>query len=268
MKNNASTITTDECANCDTPALEALKSRVEELEAALADAQCQLVDEKERNKSLESNIKATAEKNDALQRIIHHNPTVTFSWRAREDWPVVFVAGNVRRFGYAPEDFYSGRLKFVDLIHPEDRQRVTQVMLNYCKSQTVNNFIDTYRIITADGRDAWVDHHSWIMRAPDGGITHLEGALLDITDRKTAEIALMESESKFRNLTEMSLVGVYIIQAGQFKYVNPKFAHMFGYQPDEIIGKIDPDALILPKDLQRVTQNIQKRLNGEMESLH
>ena len=78
----------------------------------------------------------------------------------------------------------------------------------------------------------------------------------------------MESESKFRNLTEESLVGVYILQGGDFRYVNPKFARMFGYKPEDIIGKIKPDDLVLPEDLPRVTQNIQKRFSGETESMH
>ena len=159
MKNTASTCIT-EGANTSSSDFESMAVRIEELETALARAQSQLVDEIEKNKSLQSTLKTTAEKNDALRRIIHHNPTVTFSWQASEGWPAVFVAGNVRRFGYSPEDFYSGRLKYADIIHPEDRQRVTREMQGYCQSHTVNNFINSYRIITADGCEAWVDHHT------------------------------------------------------------------------------------------------------------
>jgi PAS domain S-box-containing protein len=241
---------------------------IEKLERALAHAKAELSDGLEKRNSLESRLETIINQNDALRRIIHHNPTVTFSCLAQEGWPVVFVADKVRRFGYTPEDFYSGRLKFTNIIHPEDRQRIIHEMRDDSRNQSADKFIYSYRIITSDGRVAWIDHHTWIHRAPDGGITHLEGALLDSTDRKLAETALMESESKFRNLTEESLVGVYIIQEGRFKYVNPKFAQMFGYRPDEIIDKIDPDALVLPEDLPRVTQNIKKRLSGETGSMH
>jgi PAS domain S-box-containing protein len=250
-----------------TPEPEAKTAYIEDLEQALAYANAKLSNYYEKFNSLESLIEATKEKNAALRRIIHHNPTVTFSCRVEEGWPVVFVAENVSRFGYTPEDFYSGRVKYTNIIHPEDRQRVVGEMRNDSRDQSADKFIYSYRIITSEGRVVWIDHHTWIHRAPDGEVTHLEGALLDITDRKSAETALMESESKFRHLTEESLVGVYIIQEGRFKYVNPKFAQMFGYRPDEMVDKIRPDILVLPEDLPFVTQNLKKRLDGEVGSM-
>jgi PAS domain S-box-containing protein len=247
---------------------EARSAYIEELEQALSHANAKLAEYHEKLNSLETLLDVKKEKNAALRRIIHHNPTITFSFRTEEGWPVVFVAENVRRFGYTPDDFYSGRLKYTSIMHPEDRQRVIREMRNDSLNPSTDKFIYSYRIITADGSVAWIDHHTWTHRAPDGEVTHLEGALLDITDRKAAETALMESESKFRNLTEESLVGVYIIQEGRFRYVNPKFAQMFGYRPDEMIDRIDPDILVLPEDLPGVTQNLKKRLDGEIESMH
>jgi two-component system sensor histidine kinase/response regulator len=261
-------IFTPGCANPGPADPEAWAAYIDELEQALAHANAKLAEYHEKLNSLETLLDAKKEKNAALRRIIHHNPTVTFSCRAEEGWPVVFVAEYVRRFGYTPDDFYSGRLKFTSIIHPEDRQRVIREMRNDSLNPSTDKFIYSYRIITADGSVSWIDHHTWIHRAPDGEVTHLEGALLDTTDRKAAETALMESESKFRSLTEESLVGVYIIQEGLFKYVNPKFAQMFGYRPDEMINKISPDILVLPEDLPIVKQNLQKRLDGEVGSLH
>jgi PAS domain S-box-containing protein len=80
--------------------------------------------------------------------------------------------------------------------------------------------------------------------------------------------ALTESESKFRNLTEDALVGVYIIQEGWFRYVNPEFARIFGYEPLDLIDNFDPYDLISPDDWDLVRQNLQKRISGEAGSLH
>lgn len=55
---------------------------------------------------------------------------------------------------------------------------------------------------------------------------------------------LKQSELKFRKLSEKSVVGIYLIQDGLLKYVNPKFAHIFGYKVDEIITKSDTRALL------------------------
>jgi PAS domain S-box-containing protein len=90
----------------------------------------------------------------------------------------------------------------------------------------------------------------------------------DISERKAIVSELMESENKFRSLVEESLVGVYLIQDGIFKYVNPKLAEIFGYSTDEMIGKKGPLDVVLPEDRHIVARNLQKRLDGEVKSLH
>ena len=51
----------------------------------------------------------------------------------------------------------------------------------------------------------------------------------DLTERKKTEQALRESEKKFRELAEKSVVGIYLMQNGVFKYVNSRFAEILGY---------------------------------------
>lgn len=86
-----------------------------------------------------------------------------------------------------------------------------------------------------------------------------------IGHRRTEE-ALKESEVKFRDLTEKSLVGIYLIQDGVFKYVNPKLAEILGYAVKELIEKKGPKDLALPEDWPIIEENIRKRISGEIES--
>lgn len=85
-----------------------------------------------------------------------------------------------------------------------------------------------------------------------------------------AERALRESENKFRDLAEKSLVGIYLIQDDVFKYVNPKLAEIFGYSIDNLTGKKrkTPKHLVLPEDWPLVQENIRRRISGEAESIH
>jgi PAS domain S-box-containing protein len=247
---------------------EAASAPAKELERELDHAKDQLAAAVKNRNDLELRLKRMAEENRILRRIIDDNPCVTISWRVQEGCPIDFVSDNIRRFGYTPEDFYSGRLKFPDIIHPEDRRQINYKLFDNCRCLGDDKSVLRYRIVHSDGREAWIDHHVWMMRTPEGTMTHLGGALLDITDIKSAEMALTESESKFRNLTEKSLVGVYIIQNGLFRYCNPKFAKMYGYRPDEIIDKLGPSDLAAPEDRAMVTANVKKRINGEVESMH
>ncbi len=86
---------------------------------------------------------------------------------------------------------------------------------------------------------------------------------------ETANIALRESEGRFRALVEQSLAGIYIIQDGRFRYVNPGFAAIFGYaSPEQLIDKVPVSELVSPEDRARVAENVRRRLEGELDNLH
>lgn len=87
--------------------------------------------------------------------------------------------------------------------------------------------------------------------------------------RKHAEAALRDSEDRHRALVEQSLVGIYIVQEGRFRYVNPKFAEIFGYTPEEIVETLrSGNELVSEKDRARVRAKIQRRLRGKVKTLH
>jgi len=80
--------------------------------------------------------------------------------------------------------------------------------------------------------------------------------------------ALARSESHYRLLAESNLAGVYLIQDGLFRYVNPALAAMFGYTVGEIVDHLGPLDLAAPEDRPVVAENIHRRLGREMESVH
>jgi PAS domain S-box-containing protein len=103
----------------------------------------------------------------------------------------------------------------------------------------------------------------------DGGrVARIAIFAQDITERKRMEKALRESENKFRDLAAKSIVGVYLIQEGVYKYVNEKLAQMTGYSVQEMLYNMGPKSVVLPADFSMVEENIQKRLYGGIKSLH
>lgn len=79
---------------------------------------------------------------------------------------------------------------------------------------------------------------------------------------------LRASEEKFRTLVERSLAGIYIIQDGRFAYVNPRFAGIFGYPAEDVIGRLSVDDLVSPEDRAKVRENLRRRLAGEIQYLN
>lgn len=73
------------------------------------------------------------------------------------------------------------------------------------------------------------------------------------------------SESMFKALVEQTLAGVYIIQQGRFRYVNPQFSVMFGYDsPEEMINSVSISAVISDQDREMVQEKVRIRTAAEI----
>ena len=83
-----------------------------------------------------------------------------------------------------------------------------------------------------------------------------------VDECELAEAALRESEAKYSTLVEDALIGVYVIRDGIIEFANDKFAAIYGYSKDELIG-MDSALLVHPEDRRLVIELRQKRLAGE-----
>ncbi len=178
--------------------------------------------------------KRLAEELEELDLIVSQSPAVAFLWRAAEGWPVEFVSENIRRFGYTPEDFLTEQVLFVDIVHPEDLERVAAEVARHSQDGG-EEFTQEYRIITKTGDVRWVEDRTWIRRDEQDVITHYQGIVLDVTERTRAEEALDKEKERLRILVNESPLGVSIIgKDGHYEYVNPKFTEIFGYTLEDI----------------------------------
>ena len=118
-----------------------------------------------------------------------------------------------------------------------------------------------------DGSTIWTTNTVRFLPGPDKQPASLLGTTHDITERKRAEEALRESEDKFRSFAEQSLVGIYLISGDVFKYVNPKFAEIFGYSVDECLDSMHFPQLVHPEDLATVEKQVGRRLSEETKAV-
>ncbi|OKH39481.1 hypothetical protein NIES2119_07055 [[Phormidium ambiguum] IAM M-71] len=114
-------------------------------------------------------------------------------------------AGNV--YDTSSWKFFTGRtdeeakgLGWLDAIHPDDRQRVAQHWKEAAAAQSL--YHAEYRLLTKDGTYRYFVTQGVPVLNEDGSIREWVGTATDVNDRKIAEIALQQSEQRFRSLIE------------------------------------------------------------------
>ena len=108
----------------------------------------------------------------------------------------------------------------------------------------------------------WFDHFLTPLKDPDGHVRSVLGISRDVTERKHAEIALGESEEKYRTLVDRANDVICIIQDGVIKMCNPRLPEFWGGSIEEIIGK-PISGFIHPDALPEVIDRYNRRMAGE-----
>ena len=95
----------------------------------------------------------------------------------------------------------------------------------------------------------WTSTSARIVRDRQGNVLYYEGFLQDVTQRKTAEEALQNSEKRFRALIENGLDDISLLAVdGTLLWESPSTIRNLGYEPDEYVGR-NIFELMHPEDL-------------------
>jgi len=160
--------------------------------------------------------------------VVEHSPVVLFRWKGEDAWPVELVSGNIIQFGYTPDEFLSGAIAYSSIVHPDDLDRVTREVHDYC-NDGVGQFRLEYRIRTKDGEIRWVNEHSNIERDTAGGVKNFEGIIIDVTERKRAEDSIRASREKYQALVDSFDGLIYISsQDCRIEFMNRKLIDRTG----------------------------------------
>jgi len=168
--------------------------------------------------------------------------------------------------GYDPQDFTLTKDVWEELLHPEDRPRVFGNFESFLLGESPEYSME-FRLRMKDGGWKWILSQSRIVeRDEEGKPRRVLGMHTDINDRKMAEIALKESEERFRSFSEVTLEGIFFHHQGIIIDANEKLASMFGYTREELIGRQLPD-FIAPQAMQYTLQNIKNFVTEPYESI-
>jgi PAS domain S-box-containing protein len=201
---------------------------------------------------LERSLQKLSESESQFQALAQNIPGVIFKVSVNLNDGSGFIpyvsSGCYDLYGVTAESFMAGEYFFRDFEHPDDYPRIEQAIKESIKNLTPLQ--EEFRIITKTGKIKWVQVAAQ-PRILEGGFIVSDGFLLEISDRKQAEAALTESETKFRGLVEGVNDVIWSANIdGTITYLSPQFQTLFGLNPVDWIGK-SFSVLIHPDDLEK-----------------
>ncbi len=171
----------------------------------------------------------------------------------------------LRVTGYAPDEMPQEPDALAKIFYPGDIDRAVREVGLLKQGQIVNS---ESRLRTKDGDMRWLS----ILRLPVWDDDHTRvigyyGVAKDITDRKLAELALVDSEQRYRKISELiSDYAFYtrIDENGQMvrEWITDSFYRVTGYLPSEIDANGAP-ILFHPESLGQLEADHQRMMNGE-----
>ncbi len=163
--------------------------------------------------------------------LIRNIPGVSFHCSYAPEWKMIFISDAVFNLtGWMPQDFMDGKVRIIDLVHPDDRQRVNDTCVQAAGER--RDFENVYRMIHRDGRERWVRESSGPVLDNDGVVGWIDGVILDITDSKLRNA---EYEGKVTAISRAMAVIEFDLQ-GRILAVNQNFLDLLGYQLDDVLG--------------------------------
>jgi PAS domain S-box-containing protein len=175
--------------------------------------------------------------NSFLRQMIENFNGVFWLSQASDDRVVYISPSYQQLWGQAIERLYHDPNSYLETVYPDDVEWVSNIF----KLNSFSDEVDIeYRIVGLGGSLRWVRDRGFPIKDACGKIRCYAGIVEDITDRKKTELALKQSEERFRVIFEQAAVGIYQTDAsGKILEVNECFCRLLGYTRSELLERSD-----------------------------
>ena len=147
-----------------------------------------LIQDQTERKQAEAELRESEEK----FRQLAENVREIFFIHDAESYQVLYISPAIEPImGISCEAMYQNPQLWLELVHPDDRDRVTQAIQ---QEFTGVEFDQEYRIIRPDQEIRWLRSQASFVRDDAGRIQRIVGIAEDITERKQAEVALKQTK--------------------------------------------------------------------------
>jgi PAS domain S-box-containing protein len=211
----------------------------------------------ERKRAEESLREAEARYRALVEQI----PAIVYTDSAEHIGQTHYISPQIRSIlGYDPDEWAVNNDLWIKAIHPDDRERV---LAEYNRTYATGEpFTTEYRMTSSAGKIVWIRDEAVLVRNQSGHPLFWQGIMHDITERKQAEVALEESEERYRRLFDLSPDAIAVHSGGKILLANTTAMNLVGAAtPEKIIGKpmldfVHPDyrKLVIERTRQQIAE--------------
>ncbi|MGB9927002.1 MAG: PAS domain S-box protein [Methanosarcina sp.] len=152
-----------------------------------------------------------------------------------------------RIFGYQPQEFKANLDLFLNFIHPEDREYVDQAIKKALDGKTYSIYC---RVRLPDGRERIVHEQGEVLFDEKHIPVRMSGTIQDITERKKIELALEESEERYRSfIHNFNGIAFQLNEKLDLDFMKGNVEEITGYTEEEITSQNLWRKIIEPEDL-------------------
>ena len=173
---------------------------------------------------------------------------------------VQYVSPSIYRLSGFSANEVIGR-SFTEFVHPDDLEGRIEMFLKILAGE---DQVTEYRMITKTGEIKWARTNARPIKR-NGEVVGIQGALVDITDRKEIEAALRQSEEKYRNVVQNSKDAIFVLQGDHIIFMNPTASEILGYAYESIADRPFRE-FIHPDDRETMMERYRLRMRGESQS--
>ncbi len=174
----------------------------------------------------------------------------------------VMVSDKVNRLGLCRKGFLYNSSYWLNIVHPDDRLLVDRHRDDFWN---LGSFSLDYRVNNEHGITLWVNHKTWMEYDTSGQPLRVHGRYSNITSVKTKEIQLLESEERFKTISESLPFPLIMCTMDELDvlYINEFFLNIISQSTSSVSADFDiddfvfhPDPAISVKDYIRNTVEI------------
>lgn len=148
--------------------------------------------------------------------------------------------------GYEPGAFVMDRVFFLSSVHPDDRDRVEQALGQILEKRELVTF--DHRFFTRTGEALWLEHRAEVFHDDRNGPRYVAGVCQEITERKVAELELLEKQRTLQLILDNAPIGIWLQdRAGRLLFVNRAYCDAVGISEEQFLA-VDHYAKLYPDE--------------------